>query len=48
MIYRFDQLSLDTRKFELLRGDDPVDIEPLAFDLLVYLIENREPVPGLV
>ena len=42
MLYRFDDLSLDTDRRELRRGADLVAIEPQVFDLLVYLVRNRE------
>jgi len=40
--YRFDDFSLDTDRRELRRGADLVPIEPQVFDLLVYLIRNRD------
>ena len=40
--YLFDVFSLDTDRRELRCRDEPVAIEPKAFDLLVYLIANRE------
>jgi TolB-like protein len=40
--YLFDTFSLDTDRRELRRQDDLLAIEPKAFDLLVYLIANRE------
>ncbi len=46
VIYQFDQFKLDTGQFQLRRGNTPVRIEPLAFDLLVYLIEHRDRVVG--
>ena len=42
MLYRFDDCSLDTDCRELRRGADLVRLEPQVFDLLVYLIRNRE------
>ena len=42
MLYRFDDFSLDTDRRELRRGTDIVRLEPQVFDLLVYLIRNRE------
>jgi adenylate cyclase len=42
MIYLFEQFSIDTGQYQLSLDGKPVPIEPLAFDLLVYLIENRE------
>jgi len=33
---------LDTDRRELRRGDDVVAVEPQVFDLLVYLVQNRD------
>ena len=41
MRYLFEDYVLDTGTRELRRGDTPVAVEPMAFDLLVYLIEHR-------
>ena len=41
MIYKFDQVLLDTEQFRLSLSGEPVPIEPQVFDLLVYLIANR-------
>jgi DNA-binding winged helix-turn-helix (wHTH) protein/tetratricopeptide (TPR) repeat protein len=38
----FDQFTLDTDIAELMRGAEEVALEPRAFDLLVFLISNRE------
>src|SRR5258708_22184001 len=38
----FDGHRLDTDRRELCRGTEPVALEPLVFDLLVYLVMNRE------
>lgn len=46
VIYRFDQFTIDTGQFQLSRDDASVRLEPLAFDLLVYLIEHRDRVVG--
>jgi DNA-binding winged helix-turn-helix (wHTH) protein len=40
--YRFDDCELDTDRHELRRGGAAQPLEPLAFDLLRHLIENRE------
>lgn len=40
--YFFDDFSLDTERRELRRGSDIVAIAPQVFDLLCYLIGNRE------
>ena len=42
MLYCFEAYSLDTETRELKRGGEPVALEPQVFDLLVYLIENRD------
>lgn len=42
MLFSFDDFSLDTDRRELRRGAEPIDIEPQVFDLIVFLIENRE------
>jgi TolB-like protein/Flp pilus assembly protein TadD len=38
----FENYSLDTDRRELRRGSELVAVEPQVFDLLVYLIENRD------
>jgi TolB-like protein/Flp pilus assembly protein TadD len=40
--YLFEDYSLDTDRRELYRGANVVSIAPQAFDLLDYLIRNRE------
>ena len=42
MLYLFEDYVLDTERRELLRGSTPVSLEPQVFDLLAYLIRNRE------
>ena len=42
MIYKFQNYSLDSDRRELRCGPDRVAIEPQVFDLLLYLIHNRE------
>ena len=42
MLFRFNDFSLDTDRRELRRGEDLVQAEPQVFDLLVYLIRNRD------
>ncbi len=42
MIYLFENCSLDADRRELRRGDDLIPVEPQVFDLLQYLIRNRE------
>jgi pimeloyl-ACP methyl ester carboxylesterase/DNA-binding winged helix-turn-helix (wHTH) protein len=40
--FDFSGFSLDIGRRELRRGPDLIEIEPQVFDLLVYLIENRD------
>ena len=42
LLYSFDNHVLDTDRRELRRGADVVAVEPQVFDLLEYLIRNRE------
>ena len=42
LIYQFNQYSLDTDRYQLSREGNPVAVEPLVFDLLLYLLQNRE------
>jgi pimeloyl-ACP methyl ester carboxylesterase/DNA-binding winged helix-turn-helix (wHTH) protein len=42
VIYRFGDYLVDTERVEIRNGADAVDVEPQVFDLLVYLIENRD------
>jgi len=42
MIYRFGKYSLDPSKYLLKHGDKEVSVEPQVFDVLKFLIENRE------
>jgi TolB-like protein/Flp pilus assembly protein TadD len=42
MIYVFADCSLDIDRRELRRGNDAVAVEPQVFDLLHYLVQNRE------
>ena len=38
----FSDHRLDTQRRELHRGSEPVAVEPQVFDLLAYLVENRD------
>ena len=42
MQFVFAGHTLDTDRRELRRGRDTIAVEPQVFDLLVYLVENRE------
>ncbi len=41
MQFLFDDHTLDTDRRELRRGSEPIAVEPQVFDLLVYLVQNR-------
>jgi DNA-binding winged helix-turn-helix (wHTH) protein/tetratricopeptide (TPR) repeat protein len=38
----FGEYELDTSRCELLRGGSPCHVEPQVFDVLAYLVENRD------
>ena len=42
MRLHFEKCVLDTDRRELWRGESPVPVQPQVFDLLAYLIENRD------
>jgi adenylate cyclase len=42
LLYLFENFALDTDRRELRRGDAVVAVEPKVFDLLAYLIKNRQ------
>ena len=42
MRYRFEEFAFDIERRELRRGAEVVSIAPQVFDLLEYLIRNRE------
>ena len=42
MIFVFGNCEIDSDRHELRRGGTPHTVEPQVFDLLLYLIENRE------
>src|SRR5262245_2224735 len=42
VLFSFETYVLDTAKRELRRGGETVALEPQVFDLLAYLIENRD------
>jgi TolB-like protein len=42
MLFLFDNFSVDTARRELRRDGEPRAIEPQVFDLLEYLIRNRD------
>jgi DNA-binding winged helix-turn-helix (wHTH) protein len=42
VLYLFEDYVLDPERRELLLRGDPVHVEPQVFDLLVFLIRNRE------
>jgi TolB-like protein len=40
--YIFAGHTLDTDRRELCRGSEPIAVEPQVFDLLIYLVQNRD------
>jgi DNA-binding winged helix-turn-helix (wHTH) protein len=42
LLYVFEDFVLDTDRRVLRRGASPIAVEPQVFDLLSYLIGNRE------
>jgi TolB-like protein len=42
MTLRFDDYEMDVERRELRRGSAAVHVEPQVFDLLVYLVQNRD------
>ena len=42
MLYLFENFTLDSERRELRCGSDPVQIEPQVFDLLEFLLRNRD------
>ena len=42
MMLLFGDHALDTDRCELRRGSELVALEPQVFDLLVYLVQNRD------
>jgi pimeloyl-ACP methyl ester carboxylesterase/DNA-binding winged helix-turn-helix (wHTH) protein len=41
-VWRFEDFTLDTARFELRRGDDPIRVEPQVFDVLSHLVTNHD------
>jgi Tol biopolymer transport system component/DNA-binding winged helix-turn-helix (wHTH) protein len=39
--YRFDDVEIDLRNFQVLKAGKPLSLEPKAFNVLVFLVENR-------
>ena len=42
LLFHFADCSLDVDRRELRRGDERVEVEPQVFDLLAYLVQNRD------
>ena len=42
MQFRFENHLLDVDRRELRRGSELVEVEPQVFDLLLYLVRNRD------
>ncbi len=42
MVYAFGEFELDPRVYELRQAGNPCPVEPQVFDVLVYLVRNRD------
>lgn len=42
MVYQFAEFTLDTKRHELRRGDEPQHLEPQVYAVLCHLLENRD------
>ena len=42
LIFSFSEFRLDTDRQELVKGDQPVALQPQVMDVLIFLIENRD------
>jgi DNA-binding winged helix-turn-helix (wHTH) protein len=42
LIFRFEDLAIDVDRRELKRGQELIAVEPQVFDLLIYLIRNKD------
>src|SRR5688572_14795253 len=42
MKYQIAEFLIDTARFRISSGDEPIAAEPKVFDLLVYLIRHRD------
>ncbi len=42
MIYRFGDFKLQPADFSLRKVEEPIELEPQVFNLILFLIENRE------
>ena len=42
MIYRFGDCQLDDQRYELRRGGVACRLEPQVFEVLAYLVRNRD------
>ena len=42
MQFLFGDHMLDDDRRELRRGAEPIAVEPQVFDLLIYLVQNRD------
>src|SRR5688500_1260609 len=41
-VLQFGDVTVDLRRMSVMRGDQPVSLEPKTFDVLRYLIEHRD------
>jgi pimeloyl-ACP methyl ester carboxylesterase/DNA-binding winged helix-turn-helix (wHTH) protein len=41
-VWRFDDFTLDTARYELRRGGDVIKVEPQVFDVMTHLVSNHD------
>ncbi len=46
MEIKFNKTTIETQTYLIQQGGKPVEVEPKVFDLIIYLIENRNRVVG--
>jgi len=42
MIYQIENIKIDTCNFQILKNEKSFAVEPKVFDLIVYLVEQRD------
>ncbi len=42
MVFQFNNITLDTKRYQILRDGQALSVEPLVFSILDYLIRNRD------
>ncbi|MFS1439799.1 winged helix-turn-helix domain-containing protein [Shewanella sp. 10N.286.48.A6] len=42
MLFRFNNIEIDTDRYEIRKDSHVLSVEPKVYDLIIYLIENRQ------